>query len=396
MEVQKEHVNIEFFDEASIENLITCLHYKMDKIIFIGYKKHMTGDKKRIAEDFLKKRCNVKKVDYKNVNEYNPKEILGVLEQVLEEERTNLCYFDLTGGEDLILAAMGMLSERYQIPLHKYDVEHDKLIVLKKENKPDITTIGRKQNIVLNIDDVIRMQGGCINYSNQKSYKNNLDNETFKNEIKEMWKIAGTDAIKWNLFSAFLKSVKKTKIRTETYEIMASDWEKAVEKRKEDLSEIEIEGYLNALQKGQIMTWKKKKDKGIEFSYKSKNMKNCITDAGCLLELVTYYNRKESGEYSDVRVGVHLDWDGDITYKGNDVENEVDVITLKGNVPTFISCKNGDVDLKALYEIDTIAEQLGGKYVKKELVIGAQIVPVYEKRAEEMKILVTNGSEQNL
>ena len=24
MEVQKEHVNIEFFDEASIENLITC------------------------------------------------------------------------------------------------------------------------------------------------------------------------------------------------------------------------------------------------------------------------------------------------------------------------------------------------------------------------------------
>ena len=97
-----------------------------------------------------------------------------------------------------------------------------------------------------------------------------------------------------------------------------------------------------------------------------------------------------------MRVGVHLDWDGDISYKGNDVENEVDVITLKGNVPTFISCKNGDMDLKALYEIDTIAEQLGVKYVKKELVIGAQIVPVYEKRAEEMKILVTNGSEQNL
>lgn len=65
--------------------------------------------------------------NYKNVNEYNPKEILGVLEQVLEEERANLCYFDLTGGEDLILAAMGMLSERYQIPLHKYDVEHEKL-----------------------------------------------------------------------------------------------------------------------------------------------------------------------------------------------------------------------------------------------------------------------------
>ena len=39
MGLQKKHVNIEFFDETSIENLITCLHYKMDKTIYIGYKK---------------------------------------------------------------------------------------------------------------------------------------------------------------------------------------------------------------------------------------------------------------------------------------------------------------------------------------------------------------------
>lgn len=396
MELQKKHVNIEFFDETSIENLITCLHYKMDKTIFIGYKKNMTENRKRIAEDFLKKRCQVEEIEFKTVNEYNPKEILAVLEAVLKDEKEQFCYFDLTGGEDLILTAMGMLAERYQVPVHKYDVERDKLIVFKRENQPDITNTGRKQEIVLNLDDIIGMQGGCINYKDQKAYKNNLDNEIFKKDIAGMWEVARKDSAKWNTFSAFLKAVKKEKIKANSYVVLTTDWEHAVKDKKEVLSENEIENYFNTLQKIKIMTWDKKEEKGIEFSYKNKTMKDCITDAGCLLELATYYNRKNSGEYSDVRVGIHLDWDGKVTYKGNDVENEIDVMTLKGNVPTFISCKNGEVDPKALYEIDTITEQLGGKYAKKELVIGTEMIPVYRKRAQEMKIEVTNGSEQEL
>ena len=132
MRVQKQHVIIEFFDETSIENMITCLHYKMDKVLFFGYKKSMTEEKKRVTENFLKSRCYVETVDFKVVNEYNPKEVLEKLENILKEEENNFCYFDMTGGEDLILTAMGMLAERYQIPVHKYDVEKNKLIVFKK------------------------------------------------------------------------------------------------------------------------------------------------------------------------------------------------------------------------------------------------------------------------
>ena len=395
MEMRKKHVIIEFFDETSIENLITCLHYKMDKVLLFGYKKVMTEERKRITEEFLKKRCNVEVVEFRTVNEYNPKEMLEKLEITLKEEEGSFCYFDMTGGEDLILTAMGMLAERYQIPIHKYDVEKNKLIVFKREGQGDITHTAIKQEIVLNLDDIIGMQGGCINYKAQKPYKNNLENETFKKDIVNMWAIAKKDAVKWNAFSGFLKSLKKSKNASGKYMVLRTDWEQAVENNKV-LYKKEIEEYLDALQKVQIMEWMKSEKEDIEFSYKDKIMKDCITDAGCLLELATYYNRKDSGEYSDVRVGIHLDWDGKITYKGNDVENEIDVMTLKGNVPTFISCKNGEVDPKALYEIDTIAEQLGGKYAKKELVIGADMVPVYWKRAQEMKIVVTKGSEQNL
>ena len=30
--------NFEFFDEEAIENVITCLHFKMDRVIFFGEK----------------------------------------------------------------------------------------------------------------------------------------------------------------------------------------------------------------------------------------------------------------------------------------------------------------------------------------------------------------------
>ena len=36
------NVLIEFFDEEPIENLITCTHFHMDKVICFGYKPVMT------------------------------------------------------------------------------------------------------------------------------------------------------------------------------------------------------------------------------------------------------------------------------------------------------------------------------------------------------------------
>ena len=47
-------VNIEFFDEEPIENVITNLNFQMDKTIFFGYEEIMKPHKKTI-EAFLKK-----------------------------------------------------------------------------------------------------------------------------------------------------------------------------------------------------------------------------------------------------------------------------------------------------------------------------------------------------
>ncbi len=396
MELQKKNINIEFFDEEPIENVITCLNFKMDRTIFFGYKKTMTEERKHVTEKFLKSRCNVEKIYFHVVNACNLEQIVEkISEVVLEEQKQgNNCFFDLTGGEDLVLVAIGMLAERYQIPMHKYDVEKNLLIGLQKEGSLKINKTVPKQDIKLNLDDIIGMRGGCINYNKQKLYKDNLEEEEFRKDVLLMWDVAKKDAIKWNVFSSILKECSKYKTGKYTVTVLKDEWEKILAKKAEVITSGEVDNYFISLQKCGIMTWSK--GKKIVYSYKNDIVKGCINDAGSLLELATYYNRKNRGIYSDIRVGVHLDWDGRISHWGKDVENEIDVMTLEGNIPTFISCKNGEISPTALYELDAITKEMGGKYAKKELVIGATIAQVQRERAKRMDIAVCDACGENL
>ena len=132
------YVNIEFFDEEAMENVITCLNYKMDKVIFFGYKETMTAERTTSIGTYLKDRCGIaEKPEFVEVNKENLWDIVAKIEEVLERENKegNRCYFDLTGGEDLVLVAIGMLAEKHDIPLHKYDVPNNKLISFHKDKE---------------------------------------------------------------------------------------------------------------------------------------------------------------------------------------------------------------------------------------------------------------------
>lgn len=44
---------------------------------------------------------------------------------------------------------------------------------------------------------------------------------------------------------------------------------------------------------------------------------------------------------------MHLDWDGVIhSILGTDVLNEIDFLSLKGNIPALISCKSGKMGIE--------------------------------------------------
>ena len=103
------------------------------------------------------------------------------------------------------------------------------------------------------------------------------------------------------------------------------------------------------------------------------------------MEMHTFMQERVGAD--DCRVGVHLDWDG-VIYNNSmkDTVNEIDVLSLRGVVPTFISCKNGTVNQMALYELETVAERFGGKYAKKVIAAPQGLNETHALRAKEMKI----------
>jgi hypothetical protein len=98
---------------------------------------------------------------------------------------------------------------------------------------------------------------------------------------------------------------------------------------------------------------------------------------------------EQDPEPSDCRVGVHIDWDGVFHREwGVDVLNEIDIMSIHNNLPTFISCKMGSVDQMALYELETVATRFGGKYARKVLMLAKEVAGGHLERAKEMGIEV--------
>ncbi|MBR4084896.1 MAG: DUF1887 family protein [Lachnospiraceae bacterium] len=385
------NVNIEFFDSEPLENLITCLNFKMDKVIFFGHSDTMTENRIQDTRRALKNICEISDVEFVTVSQKSLYKVLELLEKEVTEEMKagNTCFFDLSGGEDLVLVAMGMLATQYKVPLHKFALPENELYLLTKWDKvPRIDEVVPRRELQLTLDDIIGLHGGIINYRQQKDVKSNLQDNDFKDAVGVMWEIANDSQKKWNGLSSVFKECIKYEDEYHRVRVSVKAMKQAMKRIPDIISVKELRNYLNRLGNQAILERISIDEEMIKFSYKTPNIRDCLLDAGCLLELHTYYERMESGRYSDCRVGVHIDWDGEINGREIDVENEIDVMLLEGVVPVFISCKNGRVNQMALYELDAVSNRFGGKYVRKELAATQEITPGYLKRAEEMNIIV--------
>ncbi len=126
-----------------------------------------------------------------------------------------------------------------------------------------------------------------------------------------------------------------------------------------------------------------------QIRYKNSYVQNLICETGSVLEKKVFLDTRKIMD--DCKIGVHIDWDGVVHRQTDeDIVNEVDVLALDGYIPVFISCKCGKVygntGLYALYELETIARQFGGKYVRKILAVVQNPGKVNTMRAKEMGI----------
>ena len=384
-------VNFEFLDEEPIENVITCLNFKVDKVYYLGYNEVIQRNQKRTT-DFLKKYCDVSEVAYQILSQKDLDSVLKAMRTTIESELSqgNDLFFDITGGESMLLVAFGILSVEYKLPIHMYNIEKNKLFCLTKETGKRINEVAEERRIQLNLDMYIEMWGGVINYNHQKELKNSDDPE-FEVDTENIWNISRRYKEEWNLFCDILRK-KFEPDENLAIEVSFSEVSSMMKLQNSDLSTInEFTKILLELEKAGLIAGLDSKKKRYKFKFKNEAVRRCLWDGGSALELHVYRGIKRSSD--DCKIGVHLDWDGVIQPEGKpDVINEIDILAIKGNIPMFVSCKSGKTKstktLHALYELAAVADRFGGKYAKRILVTTNDFNDANVERAIEMGIEV--------
>lgn len=398
------YVNIEFLDIEPIENVITCMHHKMDKVVFFGYKEIIEECQKR-TENFLMNHCGVPEVEFVLIEKQDLNDVVNQIESKVEAEEAmgHRVYFDITGGESLCLVAFGLLASKWKKPMHMYDVEENELIQLGEKYEDNIEKVPGNQ-VDLDLATYIEMTGAKINDRRMGVIDIN-DEDGFMGKQEELWKILLDYQFQWNNFCNLLKDNLNVEKSLEASNTIRKNQGINLSVFHSFMKKLETLGVFS-MYKSRV-TRRNSEGKPIEaeveLEYASFAWKECMTKAGTALELHVYKELKDAQK--EVSQSVRIDWDGVIheneeqteddtdstkEEEKGDVLNEIDVLLLEGNIPTFISCKAGNLKkgkaLQPLYELETVATRFGGKYAKKVLATLYPLKGVYEERAKEMNI----------
>ena len=372
---------VEFFDKNASENICACLTYVPDRVIYIGnnpklIKKHI-ANYKRVFSD----RGNNIDFFYKNVSKSNLDNAVDIISQIVETYDD--CVFDITGGEEILNLALGVVYAKYphkNIQIHKFNLRNNTIYDCDKDG----VTI-YKDTPALSIEENVRIYGGDVAYGNTKVEKTYLWDLTddFLNDINLIWNICKRNVKDWNKQIGILEAAEAAggvSGNGLTTVVSMDELERYLVRYKTKYRKIkEIIDYL--LKNGLLTCFDDSDRTKLTVTYKNVQVKKCLTRAGQALEMKVYTAAKalldENGVpvYNDALNGVVIDWDGEFHDKEAeciyDTENEIDVMLMHDVIPVFISCKNGFVSSDELYKLNTVAERFGGQYSKKVLVATA-------------------------
>lgn len=386
---------IELFDSCQIENVIACLAFLPQKIVFVGFKEVMT--KKRISdlERFFSLRGLDICLEYELVGRYDYDFIVDKLNGILDNNED--CCFDLTGGKELVLTAMGAVSAMRNVPMLQFNVRSGNLIRVQ-----NCTHLAEPPKSSMLIRESVVLNGGEIVYDAKDEFDWSLTDD-FKKDILTVWNICRRNCGLWNRQSNVFDSFERYGSLDDTLTVRVNLRHLADTKHDTLLHAPTINQLIS---NGLIADYTLTGDV-LTFRYKNRQVHRCITKAGNILELYTYMTAKQISAdnpslYADVDIGIYVDWDGiihDSTDSVRDTRNEVDVILMHDLVPVYISCKNGEVHKEALYELSTVAQRFGGEYAKKILLTtyisnDAKSRRHLLQRARDMNIDVIEGVDK--
>lgn len=400
---------IEFYDNTEAENICACLAYEPERLILVGPKLDLLNDRKARYEKLLHKRNIKPQIICRCVNRNQIKVIIDQLSELVETYDD--CAFDLTGGEDLYLTAVGIVTERYSarnIQMHRFNFHSGTVY----DCDLDGVNLLEMQQPKISVEENVSLYGGDVVYENIQAGTTPIWDMTpeFSADIRTMWGICTDPSTEkpeqeWNVqidtlgAAASLMSEKSDPLFTRvSVQTLRSHMEHTTGKYAH------IPRILEALRDKGLLTRYCFDGDTLEVVYKDRQVKKCLTTAGRLLEMVIYLASRDANKngiavYQDTVNGACIDWDGEIKPKNKDTRNEIDVLMMHGMIPVFVSCKNGGIDNEELYKLNTVAQYFGGRYAKKVLVAPAlrylSNAATIKERAAELNIRVEDELPKN-
>lgn len=387
---------IEFYDRVELHNIASTLLCAPDRVIFIGDRSKAMAKTVELCKTVAASRGIAVEYTFQSVNKNHLNEIVAALERIVSTYDD--CIFDVTGGSEVYLVAVGVLMERYRGKIQCQRLRFKNSTVMDCDGDG---VYFEPESFEISVRETVLLGGGRVKSASPYTETNDGERE-FHRDLDAIWSVCRKKPSLWNRQLVTLATLCRAFGGEDslTYRFRRKDAETYMKGKgnfvlsDELLGELYEKGLLTSLLLG---------DK-VELSFKNHRIKRCLTTAGAILEwyiakkLYEAKDKKGKAVYHDVEVGVTIDWDGDDrdafrTY------NEIDVLAMRGAVPMFISCKNGSVSVEELYKLNTVAEQFGKRYAKKVLVateldrFGARADAV-RSRADDMGIrLIENIDE---
>ncbi len=382
---------VEFFDREMLENIVgTLMLHPKHVVLFGNNKQEMTTFQTRMHKILTKKKIattiEVVEVDTKNYSA-----IIRVLNQLIHAYPD--CVFDLTGGEPMILVAMGAVSAERDVPLHAINPENSVVKTILHGNQEQKKT----QHVALTVYESVLLYGGTISsgFPETKKSFSLLYNE-LNRDITALWYILRKNCGNWNTaidtMSSWLNSIESKK-NALTFTIPQDFF---LDSQHNSHKVLCTNTMLKQLTEKKIII-PQRTDGNSCYTFKNKQMRYALSKSGTVLELYTllcvFSTKRDNGTplITDAISGALIDWP-QTNDNQNDVKNEIDVLATAGVIPVFISCKNGNVNSDELYKLNTVAERFGGKYARKILVMThAYVRRSFLRRAAAMDIKVIRG-----
>lgn len=361
---------IELFDKTPVENIITTLAFKPDRVVYVGSDQKRIYREVELYKQVLSGRGIKTEMKVCGVPKNNLDGIVRSLYEIISDPEEDYIV-DFSGGDESSLVAVGMILGDAKLTANRiyafrinaisrrgvlfeavYDDDGERHI------ERETYDFSQKTQVYLTAEENITIHGGRVFGRGLKISRG----DDVCRDIDAMWEMSRKNPVEWNAeintFSAEASEYAEGGLYVIPRDSIGSGRER-----------VKSEIWYTSVKEGLIIIDEKKSTaSSVVFRYKNRIVAECLSKSGSVLEYYTYKTALEAekdGEplFDDAEIGIIIGWDND----PDGTRNEIDVMLMRGMMPIFISCKNGDIKSDELYKLETVAKQFGGDYSEKAL-----------------------------